>query len=293
MHNTSSQLYSYVSNLIVEYFSLQQILYGDRFNLYLEDKENIEMLYEALKTIPETSAHSFSYTHPEGGEVYNTFYLIIGSTKLIIASSTLASEDYLTMLRNKVADQNDIFYGTAILILFSGKLDSLLGGSGSLIKEGMPLHYSRFKDRIEQDIERSTSLKSYERNILKKVLERKTKSVVEDNNSIFDYEQVINALQKGSIEQADYRYLGLFPHQELSTKTGDLTTDLTGNFNLYDRFENIFTNGNPATDLEQDLPSSALAKITKEDWHDIDYAQLVKWMDKEKVLYTSPPSGWV
>ncbi|ACU07678.1 conserved hypothetical protein [Flavobacteriaceae bacterium 3519-10] len=282
MHNTSSQLYSYVSNLIVEYFSLQQILYGDRFNLYLEDNENIEMLYEALKTIPETSANSFSYTHPEGGEVYNTFYLIIGTTKLIIASSTLASEDYLTMLRNKIADQDDIFYGTAILILFSGKLDSLLGGSGSLIKEGMPLHYTRFKDKIEQDIDRSTSLKSYEKNILKKVLERKTKSVVEDNNSIFDYEQVINSLQKGSIEQIDYRNLGLFPHQELSTKTGDLTADLTGNFNLYDRFENIFTNGNPATDLEQELPSSALAKITKEDWHDIDYAQLVKWMDKEK-----------
>ncbi len=53
MRNSSSQLYRYVSNLIVEYFTSQQILHGDRFNLYLEDKENIEMLYEALKTIPE------------------------------------------------------------------------------------------------------------------------------------------------------------------------------------------------------------------------------------------------
>ena len=58
--------------------------------------------------------------------------MLIEDTKVIIASSAYASEDYFTMLRNKVADQKDVFEGTAILILFSGKLDSLLGGSGSL-----------------------------------------------------------------------------------------------------------------------------------------------------------------
>ena len=126
------------------------------------------------------------------------------------------------MLRNKVADQNGVFEGTAILILFSGKLDSLSGGSSSLIKEGMPLHYSRFKNQIEQDIEDNVTLKRYEKSILKTVLDQKTKSVVEDNNSIFDYEQVINSLQKGTVDLKDYRFLGLFPQAELSSKHGDL-----------------------------------------------------------------------
>ncbi|MFH6936342.1 DNA phosphorothioation-dependent restriction protein DptH [Flavobacterium sp. FlaQc-30] len=278
----SSQLYKYVSDLIIEYFRSQKIQPGDRFNLYLENKENIQSLYKSLECNLEIPIEQFSYTHPQGGEAYSTFSLLIGDTKVIIASSSFASEDYFTMLRNKVADQKDVFEGTAILILFSGKLDSLLGGSGSLIKEGMPLHYSRFKNHIEQDIEHSTSLKKYEKQILNSVLERKTKSVVEDNNSIFDYEQVINSLQKGTIDLKDFRFLGLFPQQELSSKSGDIYKDLSSNFTLYEKFENIFLNGNPASDLEQDLPNHALTKIIKEDWHEFDYSEIVKWMDKEK-----------
>lgn len=282
MHNTSSQLYKYVSNLIIEFFVTQKIQAGDRYNLYLEDIEHIDSLYDSLKKNSLVSIEPFSYTHPEGGQAYTTFSLLIEGTKVIIASSTFASEDYFTMLRNKVADQNDEFESTAILILFSGKLDSLLGGSGSLIKEGMPLHYSRFKSKIENDIEHAKVLKKHEKLILKAVLDKKTKSVVEDNNSIFDYEQVINSLEKGTIEKQDYKFLGLFPQEELSSKTGDLSKDLSKNFTLYDKFENIFLNGNPATDLEQDLPSSALTRLIKEDWHEFDYSELVKWMDKEK-----------
>jgi DNA phosphorothioation-dependent restriction protein DptH len=282
MHNTSSQLYNYVSNLIIEFFVAQKIQPGDRYNLYLEDIKHINYLYNSLKNNSIASVEPFSYKHPEGGEAYTTYSLLIEGVNVIIASSSFASEDYFTMLRNKVADQNNEFEGVAILILFSGKLDSLLGGSGSLIKEGMPLHYSRFKSKIENDIEQATALKKHEKLILKAVLDKKTKSVVEDNNSIFDYEQVINSLQKQRIEITDYKNLGLFPHQELSSKHGDLNKDLISNFNLYDKFENIFQNGNPISDLEPLLPSFAITRILKEDWHQFDYSELVKWMEKEK-----------
>ncbi len=287
MHNTSSQLYKYVSNLIIDYFIAQKIQAGDRFNFYLENQEHIEFLYDALAQNSKISTSTFSYTHPDGGENYSTFCLLIGSIKVIVASSASASEDYFTMLRNKVADQTDLFENTSILILFSGKLDSLLGGSGSLIKEGMPLHHLSFKNQILHDLDHNTELQKYEKSILRAVLERKTKSVVEDNNTIFDYEQVINALEKGAIDSKDYRHLGLFPQAELKSKTGDLTKDLAGNFSLYERFENIFTNGNPAADLEQELPSTALSRLIKEDWHEFDYAELVLWMDKERKK--SPP----
>lgn len=282
MHNTSSQLYNYVTNLILNYFQLQKIQYGDRFNLYLEDPKTIEQLYNALQVQSSVPTIPFSYTHPDGGEAYTSFCLLIEDTKVIIASSAYASEDYFTMLRNKVADQKDVFEGTAILILFSGKLDSLLGGSGSLSKEGMPLHFSRFKSQIEQDIDRNTSLKKYEKTILKAVLDRKTKSVVEDNNTIFDYEQVINSLEKGEIQTKDYRHLGLFPQVELASKNGSLEKDLADNFKLYEKFENIFQYGNPVSDLDQELPDSAIKQLKEEDWHEFDYGQLVTWMDKEK-----------
>ena len=282
MPNISSQLYNYVSNLVIEFFDSQKIQAGDRFNLYLEEDRHIVNLYNSLKANNSRDIEEFKYKHPEGGGEYVTYRIKIGEIFLIVASSQNASEDYFTMLRNKVADQKDGFENTAILILFSGKLDSLLGGSGSLIKEGMPLHYSSFKKQIQHDIEKVQTLKKFEKDILTSVLDRKTKSVIEDNNSIFDYEQVINVIEKGKINLDDYAQLGLFPHEELKTKGTDLSKDLSGNFTLYEEFENIFLNGSPEIDLRERVSESALTKIIKEDWKKIDYAQLTKWIDAEK-----------
>ena len=85
MHNTSSQLYNYVTNLILNYFQLQKIQHGDRFNLYLEDPKTIEQLYNALQVQSSVPKLPFSYTHPDGGEAYTSFCLLIEDTKVIIA----------------------------------------------------------------------------------------------------------------------------------------------------------------------------------------------------------------
>lgn len=282
MHNISNQLYNYVSNLIIEYFIAQNIQPGDRYNLYLEENDHISSLYEALKETEISEQEPFIYTHPEGGTVYNSYCIKFANTKLIVASSTDASEDYFTMLRNKVAEQSGEFKGISILILFSGKLDSLLGGSGSLIKEGMPLHNSRFKKHIQQDIQDSSTLQKFEKEILKAVLERKTNSVVEDNNTIFDYEQVVLSLAKGTIEEADYCSLGLFKHSELSSKGPHIAKEINNNFNLYAEFENIFLNGSPEVDLKDKVSDSAYSKLINEDWSAFDFAEISRWIDDEK-----------
>ena len=280
MHNTSSQLYKYVSELIIEFFNVEQIQKGERSNLYLEDKNAIGLLFEALKENSTIPPKEFKYVHPTGGGTYSTIYLPIGSTKLIISSSDSASEDYLTMLRNKVAEQSDEFRDTAILIIFSGKLDSLLGGSGSLTKEGMPLHHYMFEKRIYKDIEKSKLLEQ-EKTLLKEVLERKTSSVIEDNNTVFDFEQIVNALYKESIDSHGFNELGLFPHEELKTKEGDITIDLKENFELFERIENIFLNGDPKEDLGKELPPSVVRKILKGNYKLIDYSQWFKWLIKK------------
>ncbi|MEC4028519.1 DNA phosphorothioation-dependent restriction protein DptH [Myroides odoratimimus] len=280
MHNISNQLYKYVAELIIEFFTVEKIQKGERYNLYLEDRNAIGLLFEALSSNSIVPVKQFNYVHPDGGSTYSTIYLELATTKVIISSSDSASEDYLTMLRNKVAEQKEAFEDTAILIIFSGKLDSLLGGSGSLIKEGMPLHHSIFKDRILKDIDKS-SLLNQEKKLLKEVLERKTNSVIEDNHSIFDFKQVINALYKESIDNSGFNDLGLFPHDELKTKEGDISEDLKGNFELFEKIENIFLNGEPKHDLEKDFPPNAVTKMLKDDWKLVDYAQLVKWLNKK------------
>jgi DNA phosphorothioation-dependent restriction protein DptH len=285
MHNISKQLYKYIATLIVDYFKNQSISSGDRFNFYLENEEHVKGLYHQLKEA-RLPVEEFSYIHPDGdGSLYETFSLNLDGIKLIIASSENASEDYFTMLRNQVADQKDLFKNTAILILFSGKLDSLLGGSGSLIKEGMPLHYKTFKKTLIEDINNSKDFKDFEKITLKEVLEQKTKSVVEDNNSIFDYEQIITSLVNQKLKSEDYKELGLFKNEELASisESKNIKKALKNNFELFGRLENMHLHGNPEVELEKLVSETGKQNLAKENWNTYDYSEIIKWKrDKEK-----------
>lgn len=281
----SNQLYKYISTLIVDYFVEQKISPGDKYNLYLEDNDHVIGLYKELRKCGIEN-YPFSYTHPGGdGSIYYTFYLLIGETKVIISSSENANEAYFTMLRNQVSNQKNEFEGTAILILFNGKLDSLSGGSGSLIKEGAPLHIKSFKKRLNDDINSTESFKKFEKILLSEVVNRKTISVVEDNNSIFDYAQVIESLVKQKIESKDYNYLGLFPHQELAHNQEDknIRAALAENFDLYERLENMHLHGNPEVELERMVSEKGKQNLVKEDWGTYDFSKIIRWKEaKEK-----------
>ena len=281
----SNQLYKYITALIVDYFELQNIKPGERYNLYLENDDHVKGIYKSFSTLESLLIKSFDYTHPDGNGLYETFYIEIGTTKVIIASSENASEDYFTMLRNQVAEQNSTFKNTAILILFSGKLDSLLGGSGSLIKEGMPLHFKNFKQKIIEDINNSESLQKHEKITLKEVLDRKTKSVVEDNNTIFDYSGVIMSLSKEKIHSDDFPNLGLFKNSELGTisDTTKIKKILNSNFEIYEKLENIFIQGHPEVELERLVSETGKQRLLKADkWNGFDYPEIDKWIEAKK-----------
>jgi DNA phosphorothioation-dependent restriction protein DptH len=281
----SNQIYKYITTLIVDYFELQNIKPGEKYNLYLENEDHVRGIYKSFSSLESLPVKSFNYTHPDGNGLYETFYIEIGTTFVIISSSENASEDYFTMLRNQVAEQNKTFKNTAILILFSGKLDSLIGGSGCLIKEGMPLHYKNFKQKIIKDINDSKSLSKNEKITLKKVLERKTKSVVEDNNTIFDYFGVILSLAKEKIDDDDFSNLGLFKNSELETisdptKVGEI---LESNFELYEKFEKIFLQGHPEIGLERLVSETGKQKMLKADrWNSFEFPEIDKWIEAKK-----------
>lgn len=282
MHNTLNPLYKYVSQLIVEFFTNQQIKPGDRYNLYLEEKSHVQQLFNALRTDSSLKTESFSYKHPSGKDTFESFSIEINQTKVLIASSENATEDYFTMLRNSISEQEKGFENTALFIIFSQKLESISGGSENLEKDGMPLHYLNFRKRVEKDIEQDNDLKYHEKEILKTLLEYKTKSVLEDNNSIFDYEAVINVLSKGKIENADYGTLGLFPHQELQTKGTKISTDIEENYKLFRRIEIIFQGDEPELVLKELLPDTVASKFIKGDWKTTDFSELSKWLEAEK-----------
>ncbi|MES2554989.1 MAG: DNA phosphorothioation-dependent restriction protein DptH [Bacteroidota bacterium] len=281
MHNTLNPLYKYASQLIVEFFTNQQIQPGDRYNLYLEEKSYVQQLFDVLRTDSSLKTESFSYKHPSGNTTFESFSVEINGTKVLIVSSENATEDYFTMLRNSVSEQTKGFENNALFIIYNQKLESISGGSENLEKDGMPLHYANFRKRVEKDIDANTSLKDHEKEVLKTLLDYKTKSVLEDNNSIFDYEAVIRVLSKGKMEEKDFGTLGLFPHQELQTKGAKIDTDIEENYKLFRKIETIFQGDEPESVLKELLPDNAVSKFTK-DWKTTDFSELSKWMEAEK-----------
>ena len=282
MHNTLNPLYKYVSRLIVEFFTNQQIQPGDRYNLYLEEKSYVQQLFDALRTDDSLKTAPFSYRHPDGNATFESFTVEINGTNVLIVSSENATEDYFTMLRNNISEQASGFENTALFIIYSQKLESISGGSENLEKDGMPLHYLHFRKRVEKDIDASTSLKDHEKKVLKTLLDYKTKNVLEDNNSIFDYEAVIHVLAKGKIEAADYGTLGLFPHEELPTKGTKIDVDIEENYKLFRRIQTIFQDDEPELAIKDLLPDTIAPKFVKGDWKTTDFSELSKWLEDEK-----------
>ncbi|MBY8961808.1 DNA phosphorothioation-dependent restriction protein DptH [Flavobacterium sp. D11R37] len=278
MHNTLSPLYNYITSLIIEFFKVNQIQAGERYNFYLEEKSYVNGLFMALEAYNGKLVEFFEYKHPSGDSFFKSFSISINGVKVVVASSEHATEDYFTMLRNNCSDQVAGFENTALLFLYSQKLDSISGGSGNLEKEGMPLHYVNFRSRLESDISKSKQLQYHEKEVLKEVLHYKTRSVLEDNNSVFDYEGVVNLFLKGTIKHSDYCVVGLFPHEELSSKGNAIADDIRSNYRLYEKIENIFLDGEPETDLREFLPDNAVSRLIKEDWKQTDYATLVGWI---------------
>ena len=284
----SNQPYNYISQRIISYFESEGINSGDRYNFYIEQQEDLDNQYNSLKEVGKSKTEIFDYIHPKGKEIYTSYYIKVNGIKLIIAKSSFnVTADFITTLRNLVAEQKgEFFENTAILILFSGNLDSILGGSGSLIKEGLPLHPKSFKERIESDIKNS-SCEQYEKKILIKVL-NKDNTIVDVNESPFDLKPLIIAIADGKIHKELYHEFGLFPHDELKTKSENIDKILESNFELFENIEYVFRNGTPEIDLDKFVSEKGKNHLIKEKWDTTDFSLIEKWNLELKQIVPPP-----
>lgn len=289
MHNMSEQFYKYLSKSIIEYFLYRQLEGGERFNLYLEKPETVETLYNSIESTYRTDTELFSYKHETGERQYHSYVINIQNKKLLVVASKLGvTENFITTLRNEVAKQEGIFTSLSILIIFSGKLDSLLGGSESLLKEGMPLNIHVFQEKIKQTVKENKELKKHEKVILNFLLDRITANTHTDTSSIFDYEPIVSCLNKNNIEAIDYPKLGLFPHAELHNQTTGIKENIVENYEEFEKIEHIFRHGDPDNDFDSyisDRGKNALIKA--EDWSTTDYSKISDWIEERKK--TNPP----
>lgn len=277
----SNPFYKYLSEKVIKFFQTNMPMAGDKFFVQFETEEQVNNLYTELgKNIV---AKEFVYNDSSREQRYISYQLSFGAIDMVIAASMEGGPhpDFLATLRNLVGVEQG-YENKAILFIHCSSLDSILGGAGSLYKEGMPFNVSS----IEKDIERKIAETEYselDKEILNLYLKNKKKELDDTTASIFEYEDIICSLNDSQITAEEYRKFELFPDENLAFLSGKkLHKKLEENHSDYVRIAEIHSYGVDETRLEKYYGESGAKVLKKPDWESVSYVEIEKFLLSRK-----------
>ncbi len=288
------QFYSYLSDSIIKFFNNNLLLPGAKYNIQFETEEQVKNLYEILKD--NQISGEFNYTDKNGDIKYSSYILDFGRAKLIIAATIdNVQPDFLTRLRNMVGLEEG-YEDKAILFIHNTTLDSIMGGTESFIKEGMPFHIDSIQDDIKNKLEES-SFCEVDKTIIKMDLDRKKSNIFEKSSSVFEYSDILKIINGTCINKYQYKNFGLFHDSTIQEYDGTaLKKRLNKNADLYNKVYEIHNYGNPEVQLEKYFDDKGIDKLKKPEWKDVDYRQVEKSIENKTSIkpleYISCSESW-
>ncbi len=97
----------------------------------------------------------------------------------------------------------------AILFIHDTNLDSIMGGTESFSKEGMPFHINSIQKDIRERVSTS-EFSEVDQAIIELDLERKKKDLFGENISIFEYKDLLEIINGTCIEKISIGILDFF-----------------------------------------------------------------------------------
>lgn len=276
------QFYSYLSSKIIEFFTTNPLSSGAKYNIQFEKKEQVQALYDELKN--NTLYKEYNYKDNKGEVKYTSYLLDFRGVKLIV-SATIdnVQPDFLTRLRNMVGVEPG-YEDKAILFIHDTNLDSIMGGTESFSKEGMPFHINSIQKDIRERVSTS-EFSEVDQAIIELDLERKKKDLFGENISIFEYKDLLEIINGTCIEKNQYRNFGLFYDSKLKTLKGkELKNRIDINATYYNRVDEIHNYGNPELQLERYFDEKGIDKLKNEDWESVDYEEVNKSIQEKKQI---------
>lgn len=276
----SDQFYSYLSEKIIKFFKENPLTPGAKYNIQFEKEDEVRELYEELKN--NTLYKKFEYKNSKGEVIYNSYMLDFPTVKLIVSAKIdNIQPDFLTRLRNMVGVE-DGYKDKAILFIHNTTLDSIMGGTESFIKEGMPFHIKSIKNDIQKKLVDS-DFSEVDKAIIELDLERKSKDLFGDSISIFEYKDLLATVNGTCIERDQYKNFGLFYDSKLKEYSGkELKNRLNENALIFSRVDEIHNYGNPETQLEKYFDDKGVDELKKEDWKEADFKDVKKYIENKK-----------
>ncbi len=288
MPNTLDKFYNYTAEAIVEFFSnIQPLVAGERYYVHLEDEAELSAMVNQLLLLKEDQSEEFEFVASEEAQPYFAKLINFPQAKLLIATTIAATPNFLTLIRNLVAGQQDDFKGTALVMFMTGQLDSLTEGCSDLTKSDMPLAFKRFSDTYPDRVSAAFAGMTDKKIILLDAYQSKLKEFRSDELNIFDFSNIIAILQSGNFSLMDWQLLGLFPHAHLSSVHDEdsIRAKVFKNKQYFESIEFAVNYGNIDTDLKKILKPEGIRRIEEhiqdDSWKLIDYEDLKKFFIEE------------
>ena len=227
-----------------------------------------------------------------------TIALTFDNIKYVIATTNHDTNiDFLVTLRNEMSEQKGDWKNTSLILLCNTLNDSIRGGSRNLTGEGLPLHVSQIAGNLEDMLHKSP-LTPMEQRVVSHYLKQMEANHHLENSSFLDFEDALSLVNKGNLENEDYRSLQYFHdsgleelvkqqelEQEASSKwkkiENQIEKRLTENSNQFEEIERLRSLGNPKEKLEETFDKGS-SKLNKDDWFTVDFSDIENWKEAAK-----------
>ncbi len=266
----SNQFSNFLIDNLIQWLDTE-INPGYRYRFHSDDSDHILSLVNALDK-KRTSTLVY--------ESIELSYININNCKLVYVNDAegTMNENFISNLRDAVSTPEDVFQGSALLVLHKSRLDTVLNSATDLSSLASPFHANYVKKDLEKLIKGSSIFIVF--NELMKV---QTKIIKEEQHSAFGYQNLYNSIIE---DKVNYKELGLLndPDLEREFESSKIQKRLAKNQELHDEIETIIINF--PSELEDRLPkySDEFIKknITIDDWEDVSYNKLIQEIDKNR-----------
>lgn len=230
----------YMSDVQFEEFLVKQlfewlrprIVSGQRFQYRSTDNENTSRLIAHFQNVASGSIDVVGTLIPFVG---------VGETQLLCVSHSDVSnvnagfnENYISMLRDSVAEQSDIFNQTSLLIIHNSLLDTLINSATDLAANDAPWTTAAIQSSLQSLSASGTTSQIYDC-----LLQWQAAAIEEEGGSVFGFRAIFNSISQR--KEPDLRPLGLFNDCGLAAmnKSAQINKRLEDNRSLREKFERV------------------------------------------------------
>ena len=282
MHSMLNQFYDYLSNRLFDYFIDNNLNVGDKFYIHFDEEEQVLNLYDSLKNNENTKSliQNFTYRHYNSNNEFNTYSLHINGINLVVVESTSINIDYIVTLRNQVTEQKGVWEDTALLVICHKSIDSIYNGMRDLQNKDMPLNIDSISKNLEKDLKKS-SLDKKDQEVIKFSLKNQTEDLF--TTTLFDYENILSIINKGFIDDEDFKDLELFKDENLNNyKPKEIKNRLKENHEYFMEVNKISQYGDKKEQLKEITTKKGVSLLNKDDWYKNSWKDINK--EREKFL---------